>query len=72
MSVTDHGVMTCQTSLASAQAAPSLWQILTVWRTRRQLKALDAAQLCDIGISAKAARSEARRPIWDVPTTWRN
>ena len=47
-------------------------QYLEIWRTRRALAALDADALRDIGVSAKAAATEAAKPIWDVPQTWRN
>jgi uncharacterized protein YjiS (DUF1127 family) len=33
---------------------------------RRDLARLDAAALKDIGITAEQARTEARRPLWDV------
>jgi uncharacterized protein YjiS (DUF1127 family) len=41
-------------------------------RQRRQLKALDAHLLQDIGISHREAKTEARRPFWDAPAHWRN
>ncbi|MEM6759954.1 MAG: DUF1127 domain-containing protein [Pseudomonadota bacterium] len=50
----------------------SLHTALTVWRTRRALARLDAAQLADIGVTPRAARREATKSIWDVPTTWRD
>ena len=40
-------------------------------RSRRALQTLDKAQLADIGLSAAEAETEAKRPVWDVPTTWR-
>jgi len=49
----------------------TLRHVLDVWRSRRALARLDARALADIGISAKSAHSEARKPIWDVPGTWR-
>lgn len=49
----------------------SLLTMLSVWRSRRALAQLDRHALDDIGISAKRAQSEARKPIWDVPATWR-
>lgn len=48
----------------------TLWGALAARRSRRQLKALDAHILNDIGLSARAARTEADRPIWDVPAHW--
>ncbi|WP_380053451.1 DUF1127 domain-containing protein [Falsihalocynthiibacter sp. SS001] len=41
------------------------------YRQRRALARLDDAALDDMGISRDEAMAEARRPIWDVPTTWR-
>ncbi|ETX29218.1 DUF1127 domain-containing protein [Roseivivax isoporae] len=40
-------------------------------RSRRDLGRLDAARLDDLGIDPADARTEARRPAWDVPATWR-
>ena len=44
---------------------------IAVWRTRRELAALDARALEDIGITQEQARAEARLTVWDVPATWR-
>ncbi|MCD9148908.1 DUF1127 domain-containing protein [Pseudophaeobacter flagellatus] len=40
-------------------------------RQRRALKALDAAALEDIGITRQEALTEAARPLWDAPESWR-
>lgn len=72
MAVTDQTNMMCQSSLHTSPATPSVWQMLSVWRTRRQLRSLDAKQLADIGVTAQDARKEANRPVWDVPATWRH
>ncbi|MGB3314175.1 MAG: DUF1127 domain-containing protein [Albidovulum sp.] len=40
-------------------------------RQRRDLSGLTEHRLTDIGISKDQARTEAGRPIWDVPETWR-
>ena len=50
----------------------SLLSLLTLWRSRQQLKSLDERALDDIGISRHEAATEANRPIWDVPHTWRD
>ncbi|TCP62955.1 uncharacterized protein YjiS (DUF1127 family) [Rhodovulum bhavnagarense] len=42
----------------------------SVARQRRRLAELDDAMLRDIGLSRAAARAEARRPLWDVPSNW--
>lgn len=39
---------------------------------RRQLAQLDDAMLDDIGLTRAGAAIEAARPIWDVPSNWRN
>ncbi len=52
---------------------PMAW-IKLVLATRQQrlaLKALDAEQLCDLGLTAKQAHEEANLPVWDVPDHWR-
>lgn len=43
---------------------------LGLWRQRRQLAALEAHRLADIGLTAKEAAREAARPVWDAPSTW--
>lgn len=45
--------------------------LLTLWRSRRRLDDLDDHLLQDIGLSRDIARTEARRPVWDVPRHWR-
>lgn len=42
-----------------------------LWRQRRALARLDDAALQDIGLTRKEAETEARRPIWDAPESWR-
>ncbi|WP_296762571.1 DUF1127 domain-containing protein [Sediminimonas sp.] len=44
--------------------------MLAVRAQRRALARLDDRTLRDIGLTRDAARSEARRPIWDVPHYW--
>ena len=44
---------------------------LSAMRQRQHLSRLDDAALADIGISRHDARSEAARPLWDVPAAWR-
>lgn len=40
-------------------------------RQRAALARLDDDALEDIGLTAEDARSEAARPVWDVPAHWR-
>jgi uncharacterized protein YjiS (DUF1127 family) len=47
-------------------------QRLELLRQRRQLKALDARALEDIGISRSQALHEAGRPVWDAPESWKD
>ena len=56
-------------SRSAFRFAPLSW--IGVSRQRRQLAALDARTLRDMGISDAQARTEANRPFWDVPTHWR-
>jgi uncharacterized protein YjiS (DUF1127 family) len=72
MAVTDHSGMIRNPSLTRTAPVLALGRMFTLWRTRRQLRALDATQLSDIGITADAAYAEANRPVWDVPTNWRD
>lgn len=63
------------TSLHAPQRArfsvPRLVDLLTLGRTRKQLRDLDAHMLSDIGLSREAAERESERPVWDVPQGWR-
>ena len=54
----------------SAPRRVSLVNLLSLYRQRRALAKLDATRLADIGLTAKEADAEARRPFWDVPQHW--
>lgn len=62
--------MTSKTHTPGARAtqARALLGHLAVWRTRttgrRQLAALDARMLSDIGVSPSLAYAEASKPFW--------
>lgn len=43
---------------------------LAVRRQRRALAELDDHRLDDLGLTREEARTEAERPIWDVPAHW--
>lgn len=65
-------------SLPARRAAPlslhrligALHRAFTLRKTRRDLSALDAHLLCDIGLTPDQARKEALRPLWDAPSGW--
>jgi uncharacterized protein YjiS (DUF1127 family) len=59
------------TCYAAPRSTASLRQVYNVWRSRCALAALDDAALNDIGLTRVNAQSEAGRPFWDVPKTWR-
>lgn len=40
---------------------------VTTYRQRQMLASLDAHMLEDIGIDPATARSEVKRPFWDLP-----
>lgn len=48
-----------------------LLDYLDLRRQRRTLADLSPHQLRDIGLTEEAAKREAARPIWDVPSHWR-
>ena len=72
--------MTTRTYSRPALALPDMalrglapWRLshlLALHRQRRNLAALDAHLLDDIGVSRAEAQREAERPVWDVPRTW--
>lgn len=43
---------------------------MELYRQRRALARMDAAQLDDLGLTLEQAKSEARRMIWDAPNSW--
>ncbi|MCO4847102.1 MAG: DUF1127 domain-containing protein [Yoonia sp.] len=61
-------------NICTPRPRSNLWTRLSAWRAlgrqRRDLARLDAQQLCDIGISAAQAATEAARPVWDAPAHW--
>ena len=48
----------------------SLRRMIEVARQRRALARLDDAALADLGLSRRAARAEAARPVWDLADTF--
>ncbi len=57
-------------SLSRPALAQQVFAALNARRSRRQLAALAPHLLEDIGISERAAASEAAKPVWDVPGHW--
>jgi len=55
----------------SGSAFSSFFHALNVWRERQALARLTTEQLRDIGVTPDEAQTEAKRPIWDVPTGWK-
>nr|WP_319949111.1 DUF1127 domain-containing protein [uncultured Shimia sp.] len=45
--------------------------LIALRRQRKALARLDDAALRDMGLSRQDAALEAKRPAWDVPSTWR-
>ncbi len=52
-------------------ALPPLSHLFAIWRERRALARLDDSALKDIGLTRAEAMTEARRPLWDAPQSWR-
>jgi len=52
-------------------AALRLTDLIALSRQRQALGDLDDRTLEDLGITRDQAVREARRPLWDVPETWR-
>jgi uncharacterized protein YjiS (DUF1127 family) len=48
-----------------------LLHLSTIARSRARLATLDDHLLRDIGLTREDAEAEATRPIWDVPSHWR-
>ena len=53
------------------RVSPHLRRLAALRRQRNALSHLEDYMLDDIGVSRREAESEAERPIWDVPTSWR-
>ena len=56
-----------------APRASLVWRVLgrlALGRSRRRLGELDDHLLRDIGLTRGQARTEAERPVWDVPDHW--
>ena len=47
-----------------------LVELQSIRNERRALAKMDADRLADIGISARDAKQESRRPAWDAPERW--
>ncbi|MCB1398207.1 MAG: DUF1127 domain-containing protein [Rhodobacter sp.] len=58
-------------SLFSVRPVALLREAVALSRQRRQLAALDATRLDDLGLTAQDARREAARPFWDAPQHWK-
>ncbi|MEM1129773.1 MAG: DUF1127 domain-containing protein [Pseudomonadota bacterium] len=48
-----------------------LVQMRALHRQRRDLARIDARLLDDMGLTQEDAETEAKRPVWDVPESWR-
>ena len=48
-----------------------LLDVLALRRQRRQLATLDDRALEDMGLTRADVAAELKRPVWDVPATWR-
>lgn len=46
--------------------------ILSLRRQRARLTTLDDDRLADLGLTRAQAETEAARPFWDVPASWRD
>ncbi|MEO1000877.1 MAG: DUF1127 domain-containing protein [Pseudomonadota bacterium] len=55
---------------ARRRRSPDVFGLVGLWlrtaRERRALARLDAARLADLGLTAREASAEARRPFWDL------
>ena len=62
-------------ALACAPRRISLLDRITraraLWRSRKALATLSAAQRADVGLTRDEATAEAARPFWDAPQHWR-
>ncbi len=45
----------------------SLFSLISLYRQRRALASLTAAQLDDLGLTRDEALHESRKPLWDIP-----
>jgi len=56
---------------APRAAQKSLLDYMALRRQRRALAQLDSDGLADIGVTRSEAETEAKRPIWDAPSHWK-
>ena len=68
--MTDTTLHTIRRSRGRVSLLDLLLTHIRLRRSRRNLLALDARLLDDVGISRADALAEAGRPIWDVPRHW--
>lgn len=57
-------------SLSLRKLVSALHHALRLRKSRRDLAALDAHMLTDIGLSPEQAREESLRRLWDAPASW--
>lgn len=72
MSDLSHSSPTCLPLQHRRGLFRTLRQAMAIYRERRNLRALSAQQLDDIGLCRREAEIESRRPVWDAPDRWRS
>lgn len=55
----------------SSGKAYGLADYLALAKQRRALSRLNGAAMRDMGLTAADVARETKRPVWDVPATWR-
>lgn len=56
----------------TATKAHAFSDFLALAKQRRALRRLDARAMRDMGLTRTEIERESRRPVWDVPATWRH
>ena len=69
-----HSIQTtavqCHSHAKRSTIGSKFMDMIAIGRQRKALSQLDAHLLEDIGVSAREASIESKKPLWDAPQYW--